>query len=397
VRLVELVLPPAPHEPPAVARLDGEHLLVVGPTARSARVFADMARSVGLVASRAHDLPGLRATSSGPPFDAVLVDGAFPGGLRAVVGATRDWKVRPPLLVAAAGDDDARAALHQGADGILGKPVLPSKLAGALARLIRGHGAPAPRVSSRRALLVEDEPLNARLAERVLRKVGCSVVHAGDGKTALDVLARESFDVVFLDLGLPGLDGIGVARRLRQTEGARRVPIIAVTAAAPDVAAFAAAGIDGYLGKPLHEGAVRQTLERVEAKPASTPSVSLDERAGPTSDGPVLDLAELLCRANGDTAFVAEILADLDAEARGLLAATADAAREGGEALARAAHRLRGALLAVGARHAARLAADVELAARSPGTDAIADRVAALRDAVDAARAAARRQATSSG
>lgn len=102
-----------------------------------------------------------------------------------------------------------------------------------------------------RLLLVEDDPLVARVIQSLLGRQGHVVAHAPHGLAALSALAAEAFDAALLDLDLPGLDGLELARLLRQQ--GHRLPLLAVTARADAQAEpeARAAGMDGFLRKPV--------------------------------------------------------------------------------------------------------------------------------------------------
>ena len=119
--------------------------------------------------------------------------------------------------------------------------------------------SPPPEASSRRprrVLVAEDNLINRRLVQVMLQKLGCEVSLAENGQLALEALETRSPDVLLLDLQMPGLSGLEVARRVREREQALnlpRLPIIAVTAnsSAADRAAGLAAGADAFLAKPF--------------------------------------------------------------------------------------------------------------------------------------------------
>lgn len=111
-------------------------------------------------------------------------------------------------------------------------------------------------------LLVEDNPVNAMLAQILLQREGCQVERASSGEEAIDILKTQSFDLVFMDLGLPGLDGIGTTRVLRAS--GLKTPVIALTANAyeEDRRACLAAGMNDFLTKPIDVTALRQHIAR---------------------------------------------------------------------------------------------------------------------------------------
>lgn len=130
-------------------------------------------------------------------------------------------------------------------------------------------------MSSANILVVEDDATIARFVELELMHAGYTVTRAGDGEAALEAVAQAVPDLVILDLMLPKIDGIEVARRLR-TEG-NAVPILMLTARAEthDVVSGFDAGADDYLRKPFEIpellSRVRALLKRTEKARGSAP------------------------------------------------------------------------------------------------------------------------------
>ncbi|HEV2680156.1 MAG TPA: ATP-binding protein, partial [Rhodanobacter sp.] len=133
-------------------------------------------------------------------------------------------------------------------------------------------GAPPPASAEAaadrtyRLLLVEDDTIVAAVIRGLLEQQGHAVVHVVNGLTALAELAQASFDAVLLDLDLPGVDGLQIARLIRQREHAgQHLPIVAVTARTgnEDETHARAAGMDGFLRKPLSGEQLASALARV--------------------------------------------------------------------------------------------------------------------------------------
>ncbi len=132
------------------------------------------------------------------------------------------------------------------------------------------HATPAaatPRADpasaqERRILLVEDDATVAEVIAGLLRARGHQVVHAAHGLAALGETASQAFDVALLDLDLPGLDGLALARQLRL--GGFRAPLIAITARADAEAEpqARAAGFDDFLRKPVTGDMLADTIQR---------------------------------------------------------------------------------------------------------------------------------------
>ncbi|MBK8167890.1 MAG: response regulator [bacterium] len=119
-----------------------------------------------------------------------------------------------------------------------------------------------------RLLVAEDNPVNQKLVVSLLRKWGHTVTLTEDGGQALSALYAESFDLALLDLQMPVLDGIDVARRWREheaTAGGARLPLVALTARVmpEDEELCRQAGIDAHVPKPLSSRALRETIDNL--------------------------------------------------------------------------------------------------------------------------------------
>lgn len=127
---------------------------------------------------------------------------------------------------------------------------------------------PAP-VAPLQVLVVDDDPINLRIAARLLRSLGHHGALVNDGAKALRLLARQHFDVLLLDVNMPGLNGQEVLAALRPRDAAgRRVPVLMVSghADASTQAHYLAAGADGFLGKPLDQAGLAAALDRLAAR-----------------------------------------------------------------------------------------------------------------------------------
>ncbi len=138
---------------------------------------------------------------------------------------------------------------------------------------------PLPR--SLNILLVEDNRVNQRLATAILGKAGHRVSVASDGFEAIARASEERFDVVLMDLQMPGLDGIQATQRIRAQEAASaaHMPIIAMTAnaLAGDKERCLAAGMDDYLSKPIKRNELFQALARISCDVTTVSAVADDK------------------------------------------------------------------------------------------------------------------------
>lgn len=129
--------------------------------------------------------------------------------------------------------------------------------------------ASAPASSGRplRVLVADDNPLNLRLATRILREMGHSGVLVNDGAKALEALQAQSFDVLLMDVTMPVMDGLEALTELRRRErsGRRRTPVIMVTAydLPEDRRRLLDAGADGYVAKPIDAERLGAELRRL--------------------------------------------------------------------------------------------------------------------------------------
>jgi PAS domain S-box-containing protein len=215
------------------------------------------------------------AQEAGQPYELVLTDMHMP----VMDGFTLLQRIRenPSLsaatiimLTSTGRPGDAQRCLELGAAAYLMKPIRQAELREAIAKALvarepeKARRAIAPRppedarepASVLRVLLAEDNAVNQRLAVRLLEKRGHHIVLAANGREALEAIEKESFDLVLMDVQMPEMDGFEATAALRQIEhsSGAHLPVIALTAHAMkgDRERCLAAGMDGYLAKPIH-------------------------------------------------------------------------------------------------------------------------------------------------
>lgn len=124
----------------------------------------------------------------------------------------------------------------------------------------------APIISALRVLVAEDNPVNRRVAEGLLRKVGCTVITATNGAEAVARLENDTFDIVLMDVDMPVMNGLSATRRIRELERLGHIPaaqvIVALTANAigGDRDACLEAGMDEHMSKPLRRSGLETML-----------------------------------------------------------------------------------------------------------------------------------------
>ncbi|MDP3823436.1 MAG: ATP-binding protein [Burkholderiales bacterium] len=265
-------------------------------------------------------------------------------------------------------------------------------VAPALAPVHALQAAPdAPPAAPRRlrVLVAEDHPVNRAYLEAVLDKLGHEAVFSEDGDGAVRAIQAQPFDVVLMDLHMPGMDGFAAARAIRAMPGPRgRVPIVALTADAFREARDRAreAGMDGFLTKPAHLPQLRDVLARYGgATGADTAPEPRGEQPGRLDFATIDDLRRALSPEQTTTL----LLRFFEDCAR----ASGAAPETDGAALRARAHSIKGAALSLGLSSVAALAEELQ---RCPD-DAPAEQFTQLRLALEADIAATREQCVLGG
>jgi CheY-like chemotaxis protein/nitrogen-specific signal transduction histidine kinase/HPt (histidine-containing phosphotransfer) domain-containing protein len=228
----------------------------------------------------------------------------------------------------------------------------------------------APLGARLRVLLVEDHEISRQVAALMIERLGCQVDSVVDGRAALAALDARSYDLVLMDMQLPGLDGLAATAELRRREArtGRHIPVIALTANAmtDDRQRCLDAGMDDYLAKPLRTRALRQALVRWSRAGSDHPVREQSSVAAPapTDDGRSFDRSLLVECCGSNAALIIEVLETFLRSTPASLSAIEAAVVAGSAAeLEREAHRLKGACQTIGALTlAARCAALLALA-----------------------------------
>jgi CheY-like chemotaxis protein len=307
-----------------------------------------------------------RGTAGGAPFDLVLLDVHGTGSdvfdlarrIRSTPGQTGLALV---LLTASGQRGDAARCRVIGIDAYLPWPIEGATLrqallltAGARRRgqerpplvtrhLLRDQGRRAPVL---KILLAEDNRLNEMIARGVLEECGHTVVIARDGHDAVAAFETDRFDLVLMDVEMPGMDGVRAATLIRDKErasGWNPVPIVGMAARAVkgDRERCLDAGMDGSIAKPIHPRRFFNLLENLGL--AATGSEGGGPAAGTFGDAGLLDRETLLREADGDAVLLRRMSDLFREQSRRLLADLAAAVERGdGEGVQQAARLLKG-------------------------------------------------------
>lgn len=274
-----------------------------------------------------------RAAGEGRPFNLLLADWKMPEmdglAMMEAISANPRIQLRPEsFLVTGYRDPDLAArARSVGFAGVIDKPVNPSQLYNLIVAedtTSRSSSVNEAMMSGRleeikggRVLLVEDNEINQQIAREMLFRVGLEVVTADNGIEALEVLGQDSrFDLIFMDLQMPEMDGFEATREIRLQPLWRNIPIIAMTAhaMASDRDRCLSYGMNDHVGKPIELEELHAALLRWIEPKQPVEAVS-DEKGGEQElqDGlpdqlPGVDLVNGLARMGHDRGLYLKLL-----------------------------------------------------------------------------------------
>jgi signal transduction histidine kinase/CheY-like chemotaxis protein/HPt (histidine-containing phosphotransfer) domain-containing protein len=253
---------------------------------------------------------------------------------------------------------------------------------------------PEGDIASLRILLAEDNEINQRVAVTILKKWGHRVDTARNGNEAVDAIRQHSYDLVLMDIQMPGMDGMEATQAIRQLDGeAAHVPILAMTANAMqgDRERFLAAGMDDYIAKPIDRDALFKMLQRY-ASPSSAPAARQDDdvKLKPENITPLIGhevLTYLLNELSHDT--VDELIDEYMSHSSDLLSQALTATEEEDlETVEYAIHTLKGMSGALGALRLAQTCQDILDSCQNQQADEIDSRLHGLSgDAEETKRA----------
>jgi two-component system sensor histidine kinase BarA len=396
-----LPLEPRPGGTSRDAGLRGRTALVYdtyGPVREATRTLLE---GWGLAVTEVATVEALERVLGAPPDRDVVLLGLPAGAERALDQdpALRSARLltscRPLLLLNADAGLTPQECLRLGVGGSLTKPVRATALRRVLRRMLAPPAGEAPDEPTTapppppraplppgcRVLVADDSAASRGLVTALLEAWGARVTLARDGDEARTRLDSEPFDLVLMDLRMPGMDGEEVTARLRRQEGrGPRTPVVALTADALEETRRRAlqAGVDGFLAKPADEESLYGVTTRWLAGPG-TPARGSASIPGPRPNPPVLDRQAALRVTGGDPAMVERLLDLLLSEVPEDRARIGDAiARSDLEEVARVAHRLAGGAAYCGALALETAARALQQAARRGAVDAVAREALAL-------------------
>jgi len=252
------------------------HVLVVDDNQVAQSIFQQMLEGFGFkvsTASSAHEGIALLQyyCTSLQPIKLVLMDWkmAEMNGIEAseLIKTQLGLEVMPVIiLVSAYNDDDLSTQSQPVWDDYLVKPICQSVLYDAIVNVFSGQGTPKKTslalpvrypvgcLSNKQVLLVEDNQTNQEVACALMEELHLQVSIANNGREAVEAIKCANFDLIFMDLQMPEMDGFEATRRIRLVEDYQQVPIIAMTAHAMqgDREKCLGAQMNDYITKPIH-------------------------------------------------------------------------------------------------------------------------------------------------
>ncbi len=339
----------------------------------------------------------------GRAFDLVLLDAHMPHMDGFVTAeqllALPDAQDLTLVMLSSAGSKgDAQRSRDVGFAAYLSKPFTRDELSKVLLRVLRAPASRPAELVTRHVLrdaqasldilLVEDHPVNQKLAIALLSRWGHQVTVAGDGQLALDALAQRRFDLILMDMLMPVMDGLEATRRFRQIEHGPRTPIVAMTANAMqgDRDQCIAAGMDDYLSKPIEIAELQRILAQYlpdaitqpapETGPSMTPIAPIP--ANPSS----FDYLQALMASDQE---MVEIIEEVFLEQWPLDLKKMQQALAVGDlkSVMHVSHALKGTFAMFGARPAVDLAQAIEKQSNEQVADGLGGRLSALVVEVD--------------
>lgn len=345
-------------------------------------------------------------------YDAVLISMSLPPKERermvgAMAGALRSDT--PLVKLTSLGVRNPPVTKGLSAAAWLTKPVKATAFEQCLTEVIAGvTGKPSAAGSSLmqaaearrniRILVAEDNPINQKVAIKMIKSLGYRADVVGNGLEVLDAIQRQTYDIVLMDVQMPEMDGLDATRKIRAIMPGPDGPfIIAMTANAMhgDEEICLKAGMDEYLTKPIRSADLKSSLERWSERHPEVPKAVQGDglpRDRETLSGQLAEIHDL-----GGDELVAELMAEFQVQIESDLAEIVAAARGSDYAeLLRLAHRLKGGSSTVGVTAVTAICVALEKAAAEESEDAVAAIIERLsREVAEQRRSQGRKQESS--
>ncbi len=286
---------PASLPPERASSLEGVTLLIVDDNQINRQYLSEQSRIWKMEPREAVGAEEALALVKEVAFDVILLDYQMPGvdGVTLARKLRRDARAGGARLLLLSSLMDSMSAEDKGLfDAVLLKPVRPQGLRAALESCLGsvepGGAAPGSRsapeaVAPLRVLVAEDNPTNQKVIQLMFFTLGLKPLIVANGQEAVDAVRAQEFDLILLDVQMAVMDGLQACREIKSlyaTKAGRCPEIIALTANAfkEDREACLAAGMDGYLAKPITLERLREVLAEVRERPSRATPRHADNR-----------------------------------------------------------------------------------------------------------------------
>jgi PAS domain S-box-containing protein len=318
-------------------------VLIVDDNHINRQLFRELLQQKGALVQEAESGPTAvqavqNAAQKHVPFQLLLLDMNMPdmdGFQVARELQNRELRTGLPivLLTSAGRHRDRERLLALNIQALLLKPVKQQAFYQTLSSVMTSAALPAPLVEEAHecrevdlprpltVLLAEDNPINRKLMLALLSKRNCQVTAVEDGLEAVRLHAQQAFDMIFMDIQMPGMDGFRATEKIRESESrsGRHVYIVAMTANAlkGDREQCLASGMDDYLSKPIQRDVLNELLDRYRCQaPAAAPL--LPEPSAPnlsSVNAAVFNFEEALGRTDGERELLKELIFHFEEDA----------------------------------------------------------------------------------
>jgi signal transduction histidine kinase/DNA-binding response OmpR family regulator len=262
---------PAEFKPFLTGSFKGKRVLIVAGNQTLRRILGRQVHAwsiVPMMASNIYEAIELLQRDNGYGFDAIIIDASKDDVLSMITERRDRWKQLPFIALTTLGQK-VPPNLFQ---AVLAKPIKPAKLFCALQDVMEKKDTSEPvrvletekNYGPMRILLAEDNPSNQKVTLEMLKKLGYRADAVVNGQEVLEALERHPYDIIFMDVKMPIMNGIQAAMKIRERWPNDGPKIIAVTAYAlyGDKEKCLAAGMDGYIPKPVQKEDLARVLEK---------------------------------------------------------------------------------------------------------------------------------------
>jgi PAS domain S-box-containing protein len=379
---------------PKIAEFRGVSVLVVDDNLTSLQSLADLTRSWEMEVSTCETVEDafrlmMEKETLGEPIQLVVADTKMPGGS----GVDLAIKIRQQaelsrtgIVLMSSGERTGQVVTSLDVDRVI-KPVKHSDLQIALGNVLRhepdtkvAHSESEPAIQGALEILVaEDNPVNQRLAIKLLEKRGHHVTLAENGLQAVNIFREQTFDLILMDVQMPEMDGLEATREIRNMSNPNaRIPIIAMTAHATeaDKQSCLASGIDEYLAKPFRSSDLYRLIDLYTGRPTAV------KESGnvPEPKSGSLDWQQAFETVGGDRELLTDLFRVFLSEQESMVSQIESAVQAiDFREIRRTAHSLKGALHHLGAKSPANVAREIELMGQTENIENVGERMSILK------------------